>query len=484
MLMASRCVMPSFLAGFLAFGLAGVWLFEDRFQSMLMFLAGGIVGLKVIVRLWGRYYFSQLARHYCSHMEDSLATWLNKAQEGDEFDLDVLCRSSLRARDETALSEPQEAVTRALAWNSTHRGSAPLVQVPPDCAPRQLPPFAGLLQVALISLLAAGLVVPGTAAHAADADWRIFKERFLRSDGRIVDDGVQGVSHSEGQGVAMLLAVQYGDRATFDLLWRWTRKNLQVREDALLAWRWHPKDGVTDRNNATDGDLFVAWALFRAQRAWPDGEYAAPARAIAREVRTSLVRMTPRGAALLPGREGFEKPEGIIVNPSYWLFPALAEFAAEEPAQEWNEVVKTGIRLLQEARFGRWGLPPDWVLLGDKLALPEGFAPRFAYNAVRIPLYLIWSGCATPELISAYQGYWGYFDGGRFLPSWTDLRDDSVDSYDAFAGIHAIAELVRAFPRVRSAKLAPLTSNEPYYSAVLLLLAQAMLWETAGLPLQ
>jgi len=57
----------------------------------------------------------------------------------------------------------------------------------------------------------------------------------------------------------MLFAVHYGDRAAFDLAWQWTQRNLQVRDDALMAWRWDPKGGVTDKNDAADGDILIAW---------------------------------------------------------------------------------------------------------------------------------------------------------------------------------------------------------------------------------
>jgi len=40
-----------------------------------------------------------------------------------------------------------------------------------------------------------------------------------------------GISHSEGQGYGMLLAVAADDRPTFDLLWGWTRAQLMLRND-------------------------------------------------------------------------------------------------------------------------------------------------------------------------------------------------------------------------------------------------------------
>ena len=41
----------------------------------------------------------------------------------------------------------------------------------------------------------------------ADTAWESYKSRFMMADGRIVDTGNGNVSHTEGQGFAMLLAV-------------------------------------------------------------------------------------------------------------------------------------------------------------------------------------------------------------------------------------------------------------------------------------
>lgn len=315
-------------------------------------------------------------------------------------------------------------------------------------------------------------------ALAEDADWTLFKQRFVRPDGRVVDDGREAISHSEGQGVAMFLAVRYDDVSTLKKVWQWTRQNLQVRGDDLLAWRWSPKDGVTDPNNATDGDLFVAWALVRAYRKWGDEAELAGARQIAQAVRSRLLRNTARGPVLLPGAVGFDKDDGIVVNLSYWIFPALAALAEADPAPQWAELAQTGVRLLQESHFGRWGLPGDWVRLGDKLALAAGFPPRFGYDAVRIPLYLLWSGQGDETLLQPYRAFWRYFEGARFLPAWTNLSDDSVDSYDTSPGIRAIAQL--ALVGVESARLPALDERQDYYSSALLLLAKTLSWERRG----
>lgn len=341
-----------------------------------------------------------------------------------------------------------------------------------------------LLSWALVSLL----LLHGINAVAADTDWILFKQRFLQPEGRIVDTGQQDrVSHTEGQGMTMVLAVHYDDRVAFDTVWQWTRQNMQVRNDRLLAWRWSPKDCVadhgkgcvTDKNNASDGDLFVAWGLLRACRKWKNPGYLAEATEIIHAIRKQLLLKTSRGIVLLPGAEGFGKAEGVVINPSYWLFPALRDIAQADPSPEWQDLQQTGINLLLEGHFGRWGLPADWILLGDKLTPAPGFSPRFSYDAVRIPLYLLWAKSETADLLSPFRSYWEHFKGAKFISAWTDLNDNSIDSYDASYGIRGIAQLTLSYPELHSAQMPALDATQDYYSSVLLLLAKTMRVERA-----
>ena len=324
-------------------------------------------------------------------------------------------------------------------------------------------------------LLAAGLI--GWSACAADTDWETFKRGFLEADGRVVDTGQGRSSHSEGQGFAMLFAVHYGDRATFEQAWQWTQRNLQVRDDALMAWRWDPQRGVTDKNNAADGDILIAWALLRAGEKWQQPDYAAAGKRIAQDIRKKLMRKVAHGLVLMPGLEGFDKPEGMTINLSYWVYPALGELARADPAPEWEELARSGTTILQYSYFGRWRLPPDWLKLGERVS-PAGPPPeRFGYDAVRIPIYLLWSRKETDALMKPYRDFWGAFDGARVLPAWTNLMDDSVDSYGAQAGIRAVAQIVADYPRARADRLPALDPGQSYYSAVLLLLCKIALRE-------
>jgi endoglucanase len=56
--------------------------------------------------------------------------------------------------------------------------------------------------------------VEGQSIGTATEDWSEFRRRYLLPEGRIVDTGNRNVSHSEGQGYAMLAAVQADDQGS------------------------------------------------------------------------------------------------------------------------------------------------------------------------------------------------------------------------------------------------------------------------------
>jgi endoglucanase len=139
--------------------------------------------------------------------------------------------------------------------------------------------------------------------------------------------------------------------------------------------------------------------------------------------------------------------------------------------------LKNGLRLIDSARFGRWGLPPDWLALTDPLTPASEFPTRYGYEAVRIPLYLYWAGLDRAERIAPFRALSAHFRGASFLPPWVDLGDDSVSSHDAAQGLRAVYLLVD--PDATTA-LPPLGTDEDYYSASLLLLAKLAQRERAA----
>jgi endoglucanase len=333
---------------------------------------------------------------------------------------------------------------------------------------------------ALAATLAPGL--PGLAqgrvagVEAPDQqNWQEFRRRFMEPDGRVIDTANGRVSHSEGQGWALLLAAGHGDRASFDRVLHWTQKTLRRRTDTLFSWRYRPgaTPPVDDPNNATDGDLYIAWALLRAAERWRDPALQAAGVAIGRDI----LRLLPREAAgqlvLLPGMQGFETATELVVNPSYFVFPAYAALARAVPDPRWNRLALDGLGILRQARFGRWGLPPDWLTVrraGGPLALPSRWPPRFSFDAVRIPLLLAWAGHGAEPAVAAARAFWS--DPAQAgPPAWADLATDAVAGFPASPGVRAIASLAAAAATLGLPVAIPsVQAAADYYAAALILL--------------
>jgi endoglucanase len=208
------------------------------------------------------------------------------------------------------------------------------------------------------SLLFIFLQLPGIA-YSQQTGWSSFTQNFVSPEGRIIDEGNNGVSHSEGQGYGLILAAANGDRKAFDRIWKWTQDNLRKRSDHLFAWQWKPSGSggsVADKNNATDGDILIAWGLARAAAAWGNSEYRASAREIAQDIRRTMIRPSRYGPILLPGGLGFEKPEGVVINLSYWVFPAFRALAKIDSSSDWLHLEHSGLNLVEAARFSWYKL--------------------------------------------------------------------------------------------------------------------------------
>lgn len=141
--------------------------------------------------------------------------------------------------------------------------------------------IAGIVCLSAMMLFA-GLSLSRAASIPPDA-WAAYKGAFLDPGGRIIDTGNSNISHSEGQGYGMWLAVLADNLSDFELIWSFTRTELLVRDDGLSAWKWDPRTRphVTDINNATDGDILIAYALALAAGQWNRQDYAEASAAIA-----------------------------------------------------------------------------------------------------------------------------------------------------------------------------------------------------------
>lgn len=327
----------------------------------------------------------------------------------------------------------------------------------------------------------AGCWAPASAS--AHQNWETFKRRFI-AGGRVIDTGNNDASHSEGQGWGLLFAQDNDDRDTFRSLWEWTSASL-LRNDGLFSWKWSPRlfNPVPDKNNATDGDLLIAWALTRAARRWNEPAWMDAARRIQVAILDRLVAESQGRMILMPGMEGFVRGNRRIVNLSYYVWLALHEFA-EQPGGDprWRQMEKDGLWLLDNAAFSLRGLPPDWLLYGNReFRIAEGWPPHFGYEAIRIPLYLAWRG--DRARLGRFLAAWRSPRFGARPPAWINLVDGSAAPYPSSGGYRAVAAVTEFVARGAAGPppYAQLLASDDYYSASLKLLSNMAARENARL---
>jgi endoglucanase len=306
---------------------------------------------------------------------------------------------------------------------------------------------------------------------ALDCWWQAYRDRFLDPSGRIVDTGNGGISHSEGQGYGMVFAVLAGDLDAFARMARWTEATLRRRSDALHSWRYDPRSPVPvgDPNNAADGDLLIAWALALAGTKSGNGAYAAQSR----EIRAAIDRLcvTERFGrrVLLPGVQGFASGSELVLNPSYYVWPALDTFARLDGAARWGRLIADGEALIAMARFGPNHLPSDWVALSghDELAPARDRPPRFGYDAIRVPLYA--AAGRRARLVEPVAAFWSQrLAQMHALPAWIDVVTGEEAAYPLSEGGLAVAANLLHRPQ-------PASLARDYYAASLQMLARSRL---------
>ena len=278
------------------------------------------------------------------------------------------------------------------------------------------------------------LLVPAVACATT---WEVFKSRFIQADGRVIDPIQNRISHSEGQGYGLLLAVIHDDSRTFEAIRRWTADNLTIRRDGLSAWSWGRRPNgewdIIDYNNATDGDVLIAYALLLAHDKWQHPGDLEDALRIIATLRRKLSVDAGGETYLLPGYYGFSKPEGTILNPGYFVFPAYEKFAGVDDRAFWERVRESARKLIGGTAQTRFRLSPDWVQLGGGgPAIYDTRSENFGYEAIRVPLYLAMS--RDRDLVAPYREYLLMAERFGYLPLWVNLVDGGIAIDDAPGG--------------------------------------------------
>jgi endoglucanase len=292
--------------------------------------------------------------------------------------------------------------------------------------------------------------------------WRSYVRAFVTADGRVMDPKRDGLTTSEGQTYCLVQAVWADDPATFDRVRAWTLAHLQGGDArALPAWAWGTRPdgtlGVIDPQPASDADQLLAWALLLAARRWDRPALVAEARGVLDAIWAREVRSVGPHLVLLPGPWAAEA-DPVLLNPSYFLPFALRDFAAVDPAHDWDRLRTDGYTLLEGWMAGG-ALPPDWVSVDAATAARVADPPArpgdaaHGYEAIRLPWALAADAAWNAEpradaLLTPWAALAARWEESGFLPARMAADGAALESYEEPAMMGA---LLPAWERVAPA---------------------------------
>ena len=257
--------------------------------------------------------------------------------------------------------------------------------------------------------------------------------------------------------------------------------------------------GILDYNNATDGDILIAWGLLKGARLWKNKDWGLEAGDILKSVGNHLVILGHEKLILLPGYYGFTGKDILKINPGYFIFPAFKDFAGDDSLSLnlsfknngnsekelnknlWEKIYGDSLAMVKQALLTELVLPPDWFIMDDRGEIhcdPDNMEKCvFGFEAIRIPLYLAMAG--DREGLGFFSTYLSFYDKLSYLPMSADLASKQISINDASAGFHAIMALcagilgnnASADSLMKKARQKIKQEIDDYYSNTLYLLA-------------
>lgn len=268
------------------------------------------------------------------------------------------------------------------------------------------------------------------------ADWSEYKAHFIAEDGRVIDRANKGITHSESIGYALFLSLKNNDMDSFYKIQRWYKDNLTLNKSGLLGWKWG-KDSddswrMLDLNNATDGDLWIAYDNLLMYEKTHDSKYKDEALNHIKSIKKYLLYDLNNRLYLLPGENGFVKNEYLEINLSYYLFFIFDKFKEYDNDIVWVRIKEDGLKLLEESKFTPLQLHPDWIKVdknSSKIMLSKNSS--FGYDALRIPYNILKSNIKNKnKYLEPYKNYRESMKKANTVFGVVDLHNGNINIYN------------------------------------------------------
>lgn len=245
--------------------------------------------------------------------------------------------------------------------------------------------------------------------------WKSYVAGFMDNQVRVIDHDAGDRTTSEGQAYGMFFALVANDRSQFDRILHWTEQNLADGDLSahLPAWLWGRSQnnqwGVLDSNSAADADLWLAYTLLEAGKAWNEPRYTKAGMALAHRIAAQEVVEVPGlGTTVAPGPTGFEHGNSYRLNASYVPLQLILRLDRLVPDGPWAKVAAATPTLVRES--APHGIVSDWTEFKTEPGI-QSLPDIGSYDAIRVYLWAGMLDKATPhrdDMLKALAGMGDY----------------------------------------------------------------------------
>lgn len=279
-------------------------------------------------------------------------------------------------------------------------------------------------QKPILILCLMALIQTSCAAQDWPSLWKSYTAGFMDNQVRVIDHNTGDRTTSEGQAYGMFFALVANDRTRFDGLLHWTETNLAAGDltTHLPAWEWgrnkNNQWGVLDTNSAADADIWIAFTLLEAGRAWNEPRFTHIGMAMARQIAgEEVVEVPGLGTMVMPGRTGFQHGSSYRLNASYVPLQLVLRLSHLVPDGPWAKVAAATPALISDS--APHGFASDWIDFDAHPGAPPSPSPG-SYDAIRVYLWAGMLDKSTPhrdDILKSLSGMANYLSTNAVPPA-------------------------------------------------------------------
>ena len=271
---------------------------------------------------------------------------------------------------------------------------------------------------------------------------------------------------SEGMSYGMMIAVQLNKKTEFDRLWKWTKTYMQHGSGPrknYFAWLLNTNGTIIDLNSASDGEEWLAMALFFASARWGNGTGIYNYRTEAQTILDTMLNKETTSVNDDELTNIFNKTEKQVVfapvgtaaaftDPSYHLphYYELWGRLADKDNQFWFSAASASRQFFKNAAHSATGLTPDYAQFdGTPTDLRNGGHKDFRFDAWRVAMNVAvdyawfakdsWAVTQSNRLLDFFHGEGVNAYGNQYTLDGTKLSNDHSPGLAAMNAVACLA---------------------------------------------